>query len=81
MLIKAKHLIFAAAVTVARKEMWRRRAIWERVQDFRDLTGIPITSHIISLVMNSQEKALEASQYIFYIYLRLFMFVHYNKIN
>ena len=53
-----------AAVIVARKEMWRRKAIWDRVQDFRTLTGIPITSHIISLIIGSEEKAHEASQYV-----------------
>ncbi|KAM6582080.1 hypothetical protein CsatB_009082 [Cannabis sativa] len=53
-----------AGVIVARKETWRRKAIWERVQDFRNLTGIPITSHIISLIIGSEEKALEASQHL-----------------
>lgn len=42
---------YVAAVVVAKKEMWRRRAIWNRVQGFRDLTGIPITSPIISLIV------------------------------
>ncbi|GMN38918.1 hypothetical protein TIFTF001_008131 [Ficus carica] len=52
------------AVIVGRQEMWRRRAIWDRVQDFRALTGIPITSPIISLIIGSEDKALEASQYV-----------------
>ncbi|GMN65509.1 hypothetical protein TIFTF001_034576 [Ficus carica] len=56
--------ILAAAVIVGRQEMWRRRAIWDRVQDFRALTGIPITSPIISLIIGSEDKALEASQYV-----------------
>ncbi|KAK3033267.1 hypothetical protein RJ639_033147 [Escallonia herrerae] len=51
-----------AAVIVAKKETWRRRAIWNRVQDFRALTGIPITSPIISLIVGSEEKALQASR-------------------
>ncbi|KAK9910891.1 hypothetical protein M0R45_034828 [Rubus argutus] len=51
-----------AAVIVARKEAWRRSAIWNRVQDFRDLTGIPINSPIISLIVGSEENALQASQ-------------------
>ncbi|KAK7817853.1 8-amino-7-oxononanoate synthase [Quercus suber] len=51
-----------AAVTVAKKETWRRREIWKRVQDFRVLTGIPISSPIISLIVGSEEKALLASQ-------------------
>ncbi|KAB1210856.1 8-amino-7-oxononanoate synthase [Morella rubra] len=52
-----------AAVEVAKKETWRRKAIWERVQDFRALTGIPITSPIISLIVGSEEKALQASRH------------------
>ncbi|GMN41025.1 hypothetical protein TIFTF001_010248 [Ficus carica] len=51
-----------AAVIVARKETWRRQAIWDRIQDFSDLTGIPVTSHIRSLVIGSEDRALEASQ-------------------
>ncbi|XP_065848406.1 8-amino-7-oxononanoate synthase-like [Euphorbia lathyris] len=53
-----------AAVIVARKEVWRRRAVWKRVQEFQALTGIPITSHIVSLIIGSEEKALEASRYL-----------------
>ncbi|XP_019070041.1 8-amino-7-oxononanoate synthase isoform X2 [Solanum lycopersicum] len=53
-----------AAVIVAKKEMWRRRAIWNRVQDFRDLTGIPITSPIISLIVGSEATALQASRHL-----------------
>ncbi|KAJ4721915.1 8-amino-7-oxononanoate synthase [Melia azedarach] len=53
-----------AAVIVAKKETWRRRAIWNRVQDFRALTGVPITSPIISLIVGSEEKALQASRHL-----------------
>ncbi|XP_022969783.1 8-amino-7-oxononanoate synthase isoform X4 [Cucurbita maxima] len=60
-LIAAGH---AAAVLVAKREMWRRREIWNRVQDFRDLTGIPIQSPIISLIVGSEGKALEASRHL-----------------
>ncbi|KAK7817850.1 8-amino-7-oxononanoate synthase [Quercus suber] len=42
-----------AAVIVAKKETWRRREIWKRVQDFHALTGIPITSPIISLIVGT----------------------------
>ncbi|XP_021286596.1 8-amino-7-oxononanoate synthase-like [Herrania umbratica] len=51
-----------AAVIVAKREMWRRRALWDRVQDFRALTGVPISSPIISLIVGSEEKALKASR-------------------
>ncbi|XP_042510262.1 8-amino-7-oxononanoate synthase isoform X2 [Macadamia integrifolia] len=50
-----------AAVIVAKKEMWRRKAIRSRVQDFRTLTGLPITSHIISIIVGSEEKVHHAS--------------------
>ncbi|KAF3433173.1 hypothetical protein FNV43_RR24275 [Rhamnella rubrinervis] len=53
-----------AAVIVARKETWRRRELWNRVQDFRTLTGIPISTHIISLIIGSEDKALEASRHL-----------------
>ncbi|XWS36976.1 hypothetical protein CRYUN_Cryun19dG0003600 [Craigia yunnanensis] len=51
-----------AAVIVAKREMWCRRALWNRVQDFRALTGIPISSPIISLIVGSEDKALKASR-------------------
>ncbi|KAL5728357.1 8-amino-7-oxononanoate synthase [Ranunculus cassubicifolius] len=53
-----------AAIVVGKKEKWRRRAIWKRVQDFRDLTQIPITSPIISLVVGSEVNALKASKHL-----------------
>ncbi|KAL8162008.1 hypothetical protein V2J09_013497 [Rumex salicifolius] len=53
-----------AAVIVAEKEMWRRTALWERLEDFRELTGIPVTSHIISLVVGSEKNSLLASRYL-----------------
>ncbi|CAA6664586.1 unnamed protein product [Spirodela intermedia] len=39
-----------AAVTVARKEGWRRQAVWNRVQEFAAMTKHPATSPILSLV-------------------------------
>jgi len=52
-----------AAVVVARKEIWRRKAIWERVKEFKELSGVDISSPIISLVVGNQEKALKASRF------------------
>lgn len=54
--------LLAASVVVAEKEAWRRTAIQRRVNEFRALTGIPVESHIISLVVGSEEKALQASR-------------------
>ncbi|KAG4155343.1 hypothetical protein ERO13_D03G106400v2 [Gossypium hirsutum] len=51
-----------AAVIVAKRETWRRRELWNRVEDFRALTGIAISSPIISLIVGSEEKALKASR-------------------
>ncbi|CAH8306864.1 unnamed protein product [Eruca vesicaria subsp. sativa] len=53
-----------AAVVVARKEGWRRKATWERVKDFEALSGVQISSPIISLVVGNQEKSLLASWYL-----------------
>ena len=53
----------AAAVTVARKEKWRRIAIWSRVHDFYSLTQLNITSPIISLIIGTEEAALSASRF------------------
>ncbi|KAL6291267.1 hypothetical protein ACE6H2_008777 [Prunus campanulata] len=47
-----------AALIVAGKETWRRREIWNWVQDLRALTGIPINSPKISLIVGREEKAL-----------------------
>ncbi|KAG0453970.1 hypothetical protein HPP92_025274 [Vanilla planifolia] len=52
-----------AALRVARKESWRRRAIWDRVHEFRSLTGFAVTSPIISIVLGSEESALLASRH------------------
>ncbi|KAK6132215.1 hypothetical protein DH2020_034035 [Rehmannia glutinosa] len=51
-----------AAVIVAKEESWRRNAIWKRVQDFHALTGIRVESHIISLIVGREDKALQASR-------------------
>lgn len=53
----------AAAVIVARKEKWRRVAVWSRVHDFYSLTQLNITSPIISLIIGSEAAALSASRY------------------
>ncbi|PIN07035.1 Glycine C-acetyltransferase/2-amino-3-ketobutyrate-CoA ligase [Handroanthus impetiginosus] len=53
-----------AAVVVTKEEAWRRNALLKRVQDFRALTGIPVQSHIISLVVGSEDKALQASRHL-----------------
>ncbi|XP_077237922.1 biotin F [Tasmannia lanceolata] len=52
-----------AAIVVAKKENWRRRAIWSRVQDFSTLAQIHITSPIISLIIGDEETALLASRH------------------
>ncbi|KAJ8772321.1 hypothetical protein K2173_027498 [Erythroxylum novogranatense] len=59
-LVAAAH----AAVMVAKNEVWRRREIGNRVRDFQALTGLPITSPIISLIVGSEEKALQASRFL-----------------
>ncbi|MQL99330.1 hypothetical protein Taro_032051 [Colocasia esculenta] len=52
-----------AAVTVAKKEEWRRQAMWSRVREFSALTNYPASSPIISLVVGTEEAALNASKH------------------
>ncbi|XP_078430773.1 8-amino-7-oxononanoate synthase-like [Wolffia australiana] len=52
-----------AALTVARKEGWRRRAVWSKVQEFAAMTGHPATSPIVSLVVGSEAAAIRASKH------------------
>ncbi|XP_011621169.1 8-amino-7-oxononanoate synthase isoform X1 [Amborella trichopoda] len=52
-----------AAITVARKEKWRRKAIWSRVREFTSLTNMPVSSPIISLIIGNEESALLASRH------------------
>ncbi|KAG9452945.1 hypothetical protein H6P81_005849 [Aristolochia fimbriata] len=52
-----------AALTVARKEKWRRKALWNRVREFSNLTKIRISSPIISLIVGDEETALQASRH------------------
>ncbi|XXG66537.1 hypothetical protein AAC387_Pa06g0089 [Persea americana] len=52
-----------AALMVAKKEKWRRKAIWSRVQEFATLTQMSINSYIISFVIGSEEMAASASRH------------------
>ncbi|XVF77523.1 hypothetical protein PTKIN_Ptkin14bG0051400 [Pterospermum kingtungense] len=54
---------FYASVIVARKEPWRRMEVRKRVQEFQELTGIPVTSQILSFMIGSPEKTIKASQF------------------
>ncbi|XVF08487.1 hypothetical protein REPUB_Repub07fG0007300 [Reevesia pubescens] len=51
-----------ASVVVARKEAWRRMEVRKRMQEFQALTGIPVTSQILSVIVGSMEKLFKASQ-------------------
>ncbi|XP_078433587.1 8-amino-7-oxononanoate synthase-like [Wolffia australiana] len=58
--------IIAAAYTaamVARKEGWRRQAVWNRVHEFVALTNHPATSPIVSLVVGDENAAILASKH------------------
>lgn len=57
------YAIIAAAVTVARKEGWRRRVLWNNVRDFAAMTNHPTTSPIVSLVVGSESSAIRASKH------------------
>ncbi|GMJ13661.1 biotin F, biotin 4 [Hibiscus trionum] len=51
-----------ASVVVARKEAWRRIEIRKRIQEFQALTGQPVTSQILSVVVGSTEKTFKATR-------------------
>lgn len=52
----------AAAVMVAKKEVWRRQALERNVQLFSDLTKFPAASPIISLVVGTEQATLLVSK-------------------
>ncbi|MQL93072.1 hypothetical protein Taro_025709 [Colocasia esculenta] len=53
-----------AAVTVAKKESWRRHAVWSRVQEFATLSKFPAAvSPIVSLVVGTEQAALSACRH------------------
>ncbi|EFJ28876.1 hypothetical protein SELMODRAFT_92159 [Selaginella moellendorffii] len=51
-----------AALVVASEEKWRRQALWSRVKQFADLTGLDIQSPIVPVVIGSEIDALLASK-------------------
>ncbi|XVE50598.1 hypothetical protein DITRI_Ditri01bG0176000 [Diplodiscus trichospermus] len=51
-----------ASMVVARKEAWRRIEIRKRMQEFQTLTGIPVTSQILSVIIGSTEKTIKVSR-------------------
>ncbi|XVF08488.1 hypothetical protein REPUB_Repub07fG0007400 [Reevesia pubescens] len=51
-----------ASVVVARKESWRRIAIRKRMQEFQALTGIPVISQIVCVIIGDADKTVKASQ-------------------
>ncbi|KAK8494148.1 hypothetical protein V6N13_092695 [Hibiscus sabdariffa] len=53
-----------ASVTVASKESWRRIEIRKRMQEFQALTGIPVTSQIVSVIIGDPDKTRRANQLI-----------------
>lgn len=55
--------ILAAAILVAREEKWRQRAVWERVQQFSQATGLHFTSPIAPIILGSADDTLKASRF------------------
>ncbi|KAH8974022.1 hypothetical protein BDL97_01G079200 [Sphagnum fallax] len=51
-----------AAILVAREEKWRQRAVWERVQQFSQATGLHFTSPIAPIILGSADDTLKASR-------------------
>lgn len=52
-----------AAVVVAKKEKWRRKAILDNMREFTALSGVRLTSPIVSLVVGTEEKAIRAGRH------------------
>ncbi|CAL4984389.1 unnamed protein product [Urochloa decumbens] len=53
-----------AAIYVSNEERWRRSVIWGHVQYFASLTKIDIKSHVISIVVGSEDAVLKASRHL-----------------
>jgi hypothetical protein len=52
-----------AAILVAREEKWRQRAVWERVQQLSQATGLHFTSPIAPIILGSADDTLKASRF------------------
>lgn len=48
---------------MAKKEKWRRKAILDNMREFTALSGVRLTSPIVSLVVGTEEKAIRAGKY------------------
>jgi 7-keto-8-aminopelargonate synthetase-like enzyme len=55
--------ILAAAILVAREEKWRQHAVWERVQQLSQATGLHFTSPIAPIILGSADDTLKASRF------------------
>ena len=53
----------AAALQVARKERWRREALWQNVRQLSQELGIEFRSPICPIVIGGAEEALAASRF------------------
>ncbi|KAK8478886.1 hypothetical protein V6N13_076768 [Hibiscus sabdariffa] len=53
-----------ASVVVARKESWRRREIRNRMKEFHALTGIPVKSQIVSVIIGDIMEAIKVNQFV-----------------
>eukprot|EP01018_Ginkgo_biloba_P002582 Gb_40331 [translate_table: standard] len=51
-----------AALLVAQEEKWRQKAVWQRVKEFSNATGLQFVSPIVPLVIGDEEIALQASR-------------------
>lgn len=58
---------------MSKAEKWRRKALWKNVEQFNHLTKFPVTSQIVSIILENEESTLSAS--------KLFLFPHVNFIS
>ncbi|XP_039069261.1 8-amino-7-oxononanoate synthase-like [Hibiscus syriacus] len=50
-----------ASVVVAKKETWRRREIQNRMKELHALTGIPVKSQIVCVIIGDMMQAIKAN--------------------
>ncbi|XP_039001343.1 8-amino-7-oxononanoate synthase-like [Hibiscus syriacus] len=56
-----------ASVVVAKKESWRRREIQNRMKELHALTGIPVKSQIVCVMIGDMMQAIKARQFFFFL--------------
>ncbi|OMO98180.1 Aminotransferase, class I/classII [Corchorus olitorius] len=51
-----------ASLVVARNEPWRRLEVRKRIREFQALTGIPVASQVLSVIIGTKEKTWQVNR-------------------